>query len=150
MDKNITSTSGKGKVHKLVRSDTYTHEVIGKDYGHPDYGIHAPWCDRSHNLKPSMAKYQDWYLPWKKTGEPITCKTCLQAYWPDGKKRFFLLPNRKEDGIRVTAKKTGDKVYIKTAIFDRGKSLGSSAVIISRPAADKLWSQLCKILNRKP
>jgi len=147
MEQNIASISGKGKVHKLVRADTYTGEVIAEDYGHPDYGIHAPWCDRSHNVDDDSS-HAGWFLKWGKTRQRITCKTCLQAYWPDGSKRFLLALNKKENGVKITAKKAGNKVCIRTAIFDRGKSLGSSAVVISRPVANKLWSQLGKILNR--
>ncbi len=146
---NVESTALRGKVHKLVRSDTYTHEVIGEDVGHPDYGIHAPWCDRSHSVDDvDYDLNSGWFLPWRKTNQPITCKTCLKVYWPDGRERPKVEPV-KEDGVKVTAKKVGREVHIKTAIFDNGKSLGSSAVAISRSSADKLWDQLNKILNKR-
>ena len=145
---NITSISGKGKVHKLIRADTYTHAVIGEEYGHPAYGIRAPWCDRNHNINEDASL--SFFLKWGKTNQPITCKTCLQAYWPDGRKRVDLELNREENGVKITAKRVGDKVHIKTAIFDKGKLLGSSAIAISMPVADKLRSQLGKIQNRRP
>ena len=88
MEQNITSTSGRGKVHKLIRADTYTHRVLKENEGHPDYGIHAPWCDRTHNIDEEIG--EDFFLKWGRTRQPITCKTCLQAYWPDGSKRFLL------------------------------------------------------------
>lgn len=90
---NITSTSGKGKVHKLVRADKYTGEVITEDYGHPDYGLRAPFCDREHDV--DRAEGGGWYLKWKRTNQPITCGTCLKAYWPDGRLRP---PRRRYNG----------------------------------------------------
>ena len=46
-------------------------------------GIHAPWCDRTHNI----SYFRDWWLKWIKTDKPITCGTCLKAYLPDGRLR---------------------------------------------------------------
>ena len=84
--KNVKSTSGKGKVHKVVHADQYSGAVIeDSSTVHKDYGHRARWCDRWHKVDKHFT--ESFFLKWKRTDEPITCRTCLRAYYPDGRKR---------------------------------------------------------------
>ena len=59
--------SSTGKVHSVRSSQTTRY---------------TPYCNSAYNLATN-----GWSAGWRPTDKPITCKTCLRAYWPDGRER---------------------------------------------------------------
>ena len=84
--KNVKSTTG--KVHKVVRYDSLTYKRLDAKYlaRYPFAGKIGRACELEHNPY-QYDRNNGWFLPFKKTDEPITCGNCLKRFWPDGRER---------------------------------------------------------------